>query len=246
MSNHRHGSPSHSKTHTTPSRMSRRQSRRRRLAKWSGGLASVTIGAFSVAFFSTLGDHAGGTLTEPRVSGQPVQVDYIGTAVPEDRVLVCPRRMMLTGPQLRTLNSNPAANSSYGWLIRHGAVATGMVNIQLVVQGNRTHTVRILNIQPTEHCTSPLRGTIFYSPSAGSNPITQLNVNLDDPNASVFPPSHIGNAMRRQPIPSLTSFPSRLTQQCAESTPALRAGDFKVALFEMIVTWCRIGWCYVA
>ena len=91
--------------------------------------------------------------------------------------------MVLTRPQLRTLNSDLDPDASYGWLIRHGAVATGMVDIRLVVQGNRTHAVRILNIKPAEHCARPLRGTIFYSPSAGADPITQLNVNLDDPNA---------------------------------------------------------------
>ena len=89
--------------------------------------------------------------------------------------------MVLTGLQLRTLNSNPFANADYGWLIQHGAVATGTVDIQLVVQGNRTDTVRILNIKPAANCTNPLHGTMFYSPSAGSDPITQLNMNLDDP-----------------------------------------------------------------
>ena len=84
--------------------------------------------------------------------------------------------MLLTAPQLRVLNSNPFANADYGWLIRHGAVATGTVDIQLVFQGNRTHTVRILNIKPVEKCTRPLGGTIFYAPSAGSDSITQLNI----------------------------------------------------------------------
>jgi hypothetical protein len=104
--------------------------------------------------------------------------------------------MLLTAPQLRVLNSNPFANADYGWLIRHGAVATGTVDIQLVFQGNRTHTVRILNIKPVEKCTRPLGGTIFYAPSAGSDSITQLNINLDSPGAPAsYTQNHQVNGM---------------------------------------------------
>ena len=36
-------------------------------------------------------------------------------------------------------------------------------------------------MRPAEQCASPLRGTIFYSPSAGADPVTQLNMDLDNP-----------------------------------------------------------------
>jgi len=73
------------------------------------------------------------------------------------------------------------SSGSQAWLADHDMAFAGRVDIQLVVQGNRRHLVRIINIKPVEHCSAPLDGTMFFAPGQGEDVSAQLYVDLDNP-----------------------------------------------------------------
>jgi hypothetical protein len=112
----------------------------------------------------------------------PVTLDYVGPEPPAgtSAVAAAPEPVNFSTRQLEQLNSAQQSGSAAKWLASHGAL-TPSINILVVVQGNRAHPVKIIDIQPSVTCTQPVHGTVFYSPSAGSDPITQLNLNLDKP-----------------------------------------------------------------
>jgi hypothetical protein len=168
----------------------RKLSRKQKIIAWAGSFAGVALGGFASAFFgafgnqaatfvSSIGGHAG---SASHSAGAPAAIDYVGFEQPSDagEVVAFPGSLILGAGQLKTLDSMSSYHSSVGWLEAHGGVNT-FLNILVVVQGNRSHKVRIVNIQPVASCAKPLHGTLFYSPSAGAGPVTQLNLNLDKP-----------------------------------------------------------------
>lgn len=50
---------------------------------------------------------------------------------------------------------------------------------QLVVQNDRRHVVRIINLRVVKDCTRPVTGELIYSPSAGSDNDIRLGFDLD-------------------------------------------------------------------
>jgi len=63
-----------------------------------------------------------------------------------------------------------------------GAIDTASgSNVYALQVSDGTSNFRIVDIQPATSCTQPLHGTLFYSPSAAGDPVTQLNLNLDKP-----------------------------------------------------------------
>jgi hypothetical protein len=170
----------------------RKLSRKQRFIAWTASLSGIAVGAFVTAFAGNFGDHAatlvssiGSHPTPASASaGKPVTIDYVGLEQPQDgtEVVAFPRPVMLSARQLGQLNAIPDYASENAWLTARGAVQAGL-NILVIVQGNRAHTVRIVDIQPVPSCTQPLHGALFYAPSAGADPTTQLNLNLDTPRA---------------------------------------------------------------
>jgi hypothetical protein len=96
---------------------------------------------------------------------------------------VAPSPIRLTSSQLRTLTAWSFENSPKvtEWFSSRAAFGEE-ADIELIVQGNRDHSVRIINILPVEHCGSPLTGTLFFAENAGLEGGTILHMNLNNPN----------------------------------------------------------------
>ena len=84
----------------------------------------------------------------------------------------------------RELNSIIGAGNGEGnyesWARSHGGVDLSVSEIKLVVEGNSTNLVRIINMQVVKQCQSPLAGTLFYSPPAAQDTSIKLGFNLDE------------------------------------------------------------------
>jgi hypothetical protein len=168
----------------------RRLTRRQRVLARAASPDAVAIAAFVTAFAGNFGDHAAtlasaiGARSGPASAsaGDPVTIDYAQPEQPAGSAVIAAaaKPIILTASQLSQLNSAQASGSAAGWLAARGALSSG-TDILVVVQGNRSHTVRIVDIQPVASCAQPLDGTVFYSPSAASDPTTQLYLNLDQP-----------------------------------------------------------------
>jgi hypothetical protein len=166
-------------------RVSPKKPHRGKLLAWVGGLASSAIVAFVAAFATVLGTQAaspaaGSSLTP--LHGGPILVT-LGNVTGADGSMALPKPLILGAKDLAVLTA--AANGrTYGyqaWLAAHNMAFAGLVNIQIVVQGNRHHTVRIINVKPVETCSAPLSGTMFFAPGQGADTSARLYVNLDNP-----------------------------------------------------------------
>ncbi len=67
------------------------------------------------------------------------------------------------------------------WAIANGGVDPRLGITRVILEGNRSSTVEILGIRANAQCQQPLDGTIFYSPTAGANPVARMEFNLDSP-----------------------------------------------------------------
>ena len=67
------------------------------------------------------------------------------------------------------------------WAIAHGGVDPSLAVTRVILEGNRSRTVEILGITADAQCQQPLAGTIFYSPTAGADPVARMGFNLDLP-----------------------------------------------------------------
>lgn len=96
---------------------------------------------------------------------------------------VFPEKYLVTQGQINYLGStidhdNIAAYDQ--WFFDRGAYATA-VDMQLVLQNNRSHLVRILDMNVLKACQHPLTGTLFFSPDAGADANIRLGFNLSSP-----------------------------------------------------------------
>lgn len=120
----------------------------------------------------------------PTQTGLPAAVDLV-RVVPyagEDDSHVTAQPLSLTADQLGRLNAAKAGDPAHqAWFTAQGAVDVDATVVQIIVEGNRGHLVRIVDIQPVVTCAAPLTGTLFLSPSQGGDRTTQLFVDLDSP-----------------------------------------------------------------
>jgi hypothetical protein len=95
--------------------------------------------------------------------------------------------LSLTAGQLGQLDAMSLGDSaSYeAWFTAHGAIDLGTTVVQIIVEGNRDHQVRIVDLQPVATCSAPLTGTLFLSPPAGGETTTQLFADLDSPSRTL-------------------------------------------------------------
>ena len=166
------------------------QSGRKRVTLWFLGLVTVAITALVTTTFTNLGNVTSSFIGDLFSStGLPVHIDSV-------RVIPLPAHgdshafanaLVLSDTELSQLNLLRYP-SSYAWFVSRHAVDVGSTGTEIVIEGNRNHTVRITDMQPVVSCQSPLTGTLFFSPPAGAEMSTQLLFDLDNPNA---PPSYI-------------------------------------------------------
>jgi len=76
------------------------------------------------------------------------------------------------------------------WLEDRGGASPYVVQIQLVIVGNRTQPVRIMNVKTKSECTDPHDGILFHNPPAGADDSEIINFDLDkaDPEAKFIDP----------------------------------------------------------
>lgn len=117
-------------------------------------------------------------------SGPPVKIDAVSVVrtVLQGGAYVFPQKRIFTAAELRSLNQFNLTQPQYdAWFRSRGAVDPELSNLKLVVEGNRTHPVQIIGLRLIKHCQQPLDGTLFDSPSAGSNDTLRIGFNLDSP-----------------------------------------------------------------
>lgn len=194
-SNRRVAGSRRSRTAQPPKQPPERQRGRKRVIVWVGGIATAGLGTLIAAIMTGLGNAAVAHITSPQAAaatGSPVKLDLV-TLQPElgdTHVLAQP--LVLSASQLGGLNDLDQGTPAYeAWFAAHGAVDAGQTRIEIVLEGNRTEPVRIIDMQPVTTCSAPLNGTLFYSPPAGDDTSTQLFVNLDSPSSE---PSYIASA----------------------------------------------------
>lgn len=183
-SNHENGdSASNRKVNANPD-----ESRRRRFGKWILGVAATVVAAVVAAIFvpyaTSVGNHVNDSLNRPgQPAGPPVKIALVNEdpAAGETRAISTP--LALSASQLASLNSLAEKGSPayQNWFTSRGAVPVDSAAIELVVQGNRNNSVRIVNMRPIVSCHAPLTGTLFFFPHQGEDATTRLALNLDKP-----------------------------------------------------------------
>jgi hypothetical protein len=179
---HRRHSGGQRKPHPAPQP---EPSRVRRLAKkpiaWICGLITVGAGAFVVQ----IATKAASDVTQPAAAtGAPARLDLERVVPRPGESYVSADTAPLTSAEFGQLNALSQADPGYhDWLTAHGLVPMGAIKVEFVIEGNRSHTVRVVDIRPVMKCADPLTGTLFESSSSGIDMTTQLFVDLDSPNA---------------------------------------------------------------
>lgn len=168
---------------------------------WMAGVVGSAIAAFVTAYVATVGATAAAahTASPSPGGGQPVLVT-VGNMVGPDESFAFPKPVILSAQQIRHLSAAQGSLTSTAfssWYSAHQGAFVGRVTVQLVVQGNRHHLVRIINITPVESCSAPLDGTMFFLPGQGSDQSARLFVNLDNP---LEPDAYaLGSSIKRYP-----------------------------------------------
>ena len=166
--------------------------RRKKLIGWIGGIATAAVAAFVAAFMTGVGNVAATNATRPAgPGGLPARIDLVRTVRGPGDTHLLAGPTVLTADDLGRLNALNQTDPAYqAWFTDHHAVDADSTDVELVLEGNRAHTVRIVAVQPVVSCAAPLSGTLFLSPSAGSDTSTQLLLDLDNPHAL---PSYIAS-----------------------------------------------------
>ncbi len=128
----------------------------------------------------------------PRVSasaskqpdGPSVGVDLVRLERSTDApTWIFPQAIRLAEGELGRLNGmSHYSEEQDHWFRRKGAVDPIDANIKIVVHGNRDRPVRIVDMKVAPRCSAPLLGTLFESPTAGSEESVRLGFDLDDEN----------------------------------------------------------------
>ncbi|MEV0593817.1 hypothetical protein [Nonomuraea cavernae] len=94
---------------------------------------------------------------------------------------IFPHAMRLSDSELGRLNKMSSySEEQHQWLRRKGAVHPIDTNIKIVVHGTRDRPVRIVDMKVVPRCGAPLAGSLFESPTAGSEESVQLGFDLDE------------------------------------------------------------------
>jgi hypothetical protein len=180
---------------------------RRASAAWLGGLATVILGGALANILSSqaqqqipslnpaeslaaspsaprlLPDSHSSDSSKPtptREAGPPLKVISEDPINPGDigGVWMFPGKLALSSSQLKALNGMKSIYDKDDWFFAHGGYEPS-TDTQLVVQNNRSHLVRIIDMRVIKACTAPLGGTLFYAPDQGSDAEIRLGFNLD-------------------------------------------------------------------
>lgn len=118
-------------------------------------------------------------------AGPPVLIDLARVEPPgpdDGGSMVAADAIDFSHSELAELHSLPdRSRKQADWLRQHGAVDGGSVKIKIVVRGNADRGVDIVGMEAEKSCSAPLRGTMFYDPSAGEVENVPIGFDLDAP-----------------------------------------------------------------
>ncbi|MFD4246740.1 hypothetical protein ACFWP3_34875 [Streptomyces sp. NPDC058525] len=138
------------------------------------------------SFFGLFGETLYKKIFE-RPTGPPVRVDRVALDISEPG-MASSGKMILSAEELQQLNT---AEQHFGpWLHAKGATALDGAQTIRVTLGNRRDTpLRVVALDMVDRtCGPPLSGTLFESPTAGDEGVTEIAFDLDldtsDPTAT--------------------------------------------------------------
>lgn len=155
------------------------QSFLRRPVAWLGGVVAgaiaLVLGNALVTQLSPIVSDHGPAITI--VKSSTYRSDKYGNSV------VFPSSATFSKAQIAELNRQ---DDPVAWLEGRGGAPPNVVQIQLVIVGNRTQPVRVMDVQTKSECTDPLDGFLFANPPAGADESEEINFDLDkaDPEAT--------------------------------------------------------------
>lgn len=159
---------------------------RRRPFVWIGGVFTALAIAIATAVGTGVGNHllsAADPSTAANAdtpTGPPVAVDSTTYEEAADDGLILTFPRSLTKQQASTFNSTSASFQDF--ISKAGSLGGSITSdalIQIILRGNSTQTAIIDGMQIIRHCSSPLTGTILYSPPAAEDNNIELGFNLD-------------------------------------------------------------------
>jgi hypothetical protein len=167
---------------------------------WIAGIVVAALGTFLtgalVEFFQDNAPALPSTGTPVTVSG----VETYRTGTYADSVAF-PRGTQFDDATLAELNTQRTAGRDTEWLEERGGSALGSVFFQVMLTGNRSDGVRVLDAAVSPECGPPLDGLLFSDPPAGAQESIGLYFDLDainpramsaaDPTQPYFPANTI-------------------------------------------------------
>jgi hypothetical protein len=154
---------------------------------WVGGLLTAIVTGVAVALSVHFSDHVVDVKRPAAQNGPPITIQHVSAAPIAGDTFAFPEPLNLPHAQLEAFDNTAngympgwvGKNQDYPWAWEHGGAAVDGIAIKLDVRGNRNSPVRIESMQLAEQCRDPLKGTLFYSPSAGGGAVMQMLFNLD-------------------------------------------------------------------
>ena len=142
---------------------------------WLGGIVVAALGIAItnalVPWFSGLIDQVGerGEVVTV-VAAEPYQSDEAGGTV------AFPAGVEFDDAELAQVN---AASDRFTLLLGQGASPVGRAYVSILLEGNRSDTVRIVDAEVERECTEPLDGSLFLDPPGGAEEAIRLDFDLD-------------------------------------------------------------------
>lgn len=152
----------------------------RRPIVWLGGIVVAALGiaitnALVPAFSSFIGSFTEQGPPIDILDATPFRSDEAGGS------MVFASGATFTGDDLAELN---AADDPFAWFVERGGVPLETAFVRLVLEGNRSNAVRIVDADVDPDCSAPLDGTIFLDPPAGADQSIRLDFDLDAPDSA--------------------------------------------------------------
>ena len=154
------------------------------LARWLAGIVAAVIATLSPQWVPA----AVRFVKEPFVSnpGPPLIVNAEPTFLDDQGYTMATPVGSRPGPQLLHLMTQPGASSSARFLAdveAIGGVNVNVLSIRLIVSGNSSEGVRVIDIRPVMlRRTKPLGGTLFLIPPQAGNATIKMMFDLDEVN----------------------------------------------------------------
>lgn len=191
---------------------------------WLGGIVVAALGVAItnalVPWFSSLIDRAterGAPITV--VDAQPYQSDEAGGTV------AFPSGTEFDPGALTEVN---AAEDRFAYLLERGGSPVGTAFVRILVEGDRSDPVRIVDAGLDLDCGEPLDGTLFLDPPAGAEESIRLDFDLDDDDPEATRRGDDGRPVQFFPEQTISLAEDEQVPLVVTATTREQACDFRV------------------